>query len=66
MGPCSRRPSSVWTARRERISSRLSHLQLPPLPADANADVLVVDATVAFNYPVTGMLDRFGRLPCRR
>jgi TonB C terminal len=53
-------------ALRDRISSMLSQMKLPPLPADANADVLVVDATVAFNYPGTGMLDHFGRLPRNR
>jgi hypothetical protein len=47
---------------RDRITSMMSQIKLPPLPADSNADVLVVDATVAFNYPGTGMLDRFGRL----
>jgi Gram-negative bacterial TonB protein C-terminal len=49
-------------ALRDQITSTLSRLQFPPLPADANADVLVIDATVATNYPGTGMLDRFGRL----
>ena len=46
----------------DRITSMLSQMKFPPLPADSNADVLVVDATVAFNYPGAGMLDRFGRL----
>ena len=46
----------------ERIMSMISQMQFPPLPADAHADVLVIDATVAFNYPGAGMLDRFGRL----
>jgi hypothetical protein len=41
-------------------------MQFPPLPADTNADVLVVDATVAFDYPGPGMLDHFGRLPRSR
>jgi len=49
-------------ALREQLSSLLSQVKLPPLPADANADVLVVDSTVAFNYPGNGMLDHFGRL----
>jgi hypothetical protein len=49
-------------ARREQLRSLLSQVKLPPLPADANADVLVVDATVATNYPGPNMLDRFGRL----
>ena len=46
----------------ERISSRLSPMTCPPLPAAANADVLVVDATVAFDYPAPGRLDHLGRL----
>ena len=49
-------------ALRDRITSMLSQMQFPPLPADAKADVLVVDATVATNYPGNGMLDHFGRL----
>jgi Gram-negative bacterial TonB protein C-terminal len=49
-------------ALRDQITSMMSQVKFPPLPADAKADVLVVDATVAFNYPGTGMLDRFGRL----
>jgi hypothetical protein len=53
-------------ALREQISSMLSQMKFPPLPADANADVLVVDATVAFDYPGPVMLDRFGRLPNSR
>jgi hypothetical protein len=53
-------------ARREQLSSQLSQVRLPPLPADANADVLVVDATVATAYPGNGMLDHVGRLSHRR
>src|SRR6266850_6343997 len=53
-------------ALRDRISSLLNQMQFPPLPAEANADVLVVDATVATNYPGPNMLDRFGRLPRSR
>jgi TonB-like protein len=49
-------------ALRDQITSMMSQMKFAPLPADAKADVLVVDATVAFNYPGTGMLDRFGRL----
>jgi hypothetical protein len=49
-------------ALREQITSMLSQMKFPPLPADAKADVLVVDATVATNYPGPNMLDRFGRL----
>jgi TonB family protein len=40
---------------------------LPPLPPDANADVLVLTSTVVFDYPGRGMFDRFGNLtPSRR
>jgi hypothetical protein len=53
-------------ALREQLSSRLSQVTWPPLPAAAHADVLVVDATVATNYPGTGMLDHVGRLSHRR
>jgi hypothetical protein len=53
-------------ALRDRISSMLSQMKFPPLPADANADVLVVDATVAFDYPGPGMLDHLGRLARNR
>ena len=49
-------------ALREQFSAMLSQMKFAPLPANANADVLVVDATVASNYPGPGMLDRFGRL----
>jgi hypothetical protein len=53
-------------ALREQISSMLRQMKFPPLPANANADVLVVDATVAFDYPGPGMLDHFGQLPRSR
>lgn len=33
---------------------------LPPLPPDANADVLVLTSTVVFNYPGRDMFDRLG------
>jgi TonB family protein len=33
---------------------------LPPLPPDANADVLVLTSTVVFNYPGREMYDRLG------
>ena len=33
---------------------------LPPLPPDANADVLVLTSTVVFNYPGREMFDRLG------
>jgi hypothetical protein len=51
---------------RNQIMSMASQLKLPPLPADARAEELVVDTTVAFNYPGRDMLDRFGRVPERR
>jgi hypothetical protein len=46
---------------RNQIMSMASQLKLPPLPAEARADVLVVDTTVAFNYPGRDLMDRFGR-----
>jgi len=49
-------------ALRDRITALLSQMHFPPLPAEAHADVLVVDTTMAFNYPGNGMLDHFGRL----
>ncbi len=33
---------------------------LPPLPPDANADVLELTSTVVFNYPGREMFDRYG------
>lgn len=33
---------------------------LPPLPASANVDVLVLTSTVVFNYPGRDMFDRYG------
>ena len=53
-------------ALRDRTSSMLSQMKFPPLPAAANADVLVVDATVAFDYPGPGMMDHLGRLHSSR
>jgi hypothetical protein len=44
----------------------ISQMKFPPLPADANADTLAVDATVAFDYPGPGMLDHLGRLRSSR
>jgi hypothetical protein len=46
---------------RNQIMSMASQLKLPPLPADTRAQELVVDATVAFNYPGRDLLDRYGR-----
>jgi hypothetical protein len=47
---------------RNQIMSLASQLRLPPLPADIRADELVVDTTLAFNYPGNDVMDRFGRL----
>jgi hypothetical protein len=52
-------------ALRDQITSTVSQLKFPPLPADVNADVLVVDTTLAFNYPGLDLMDRFSRLPQR-
>jgi outer membrane biosynthesis protein TonB len=46
---------------RNQITSMVTQLKLPPLPPAANADTLVVDSTLAFNYPGGDLLDRFGR-----
>jgi hypothetical protein len=49
-------------ALRDQIASMVSQMgKLPPLPADANADTLVVDTTVAFNYPSGELFDRHGQ-----
>ena len=50
------------SALHDQITSRISQMKFPPLPADVHADALDVDATVAFNYPGAGMLDHLGRL----
>lgn len=48
-------------ALRDQITSMLNQMgKLPPLPAGANADVLVMDTTVAFNYPSTELFDHLG------
>jgi TonB family protein len=39
---------------------------LPPLPPDANADVLDLTSTVVFNYPGREMFDRYGRRTSNR
>jgi TonB family protein len=39
---------------------------LPPLPPDANADVLVLTSAVVFNYPGRDMFDRRGESPSSR
>jgi Gram-negative bacterial TonB protein C-terminal len=51
---------------RNQITSLASQLKLPPLPAETRAQELVVDTTVAFNYPGRDLLDRYGRVPERR
>jgi outer membrane biosynthesis protein TonB len=51
---------------RDQIMSTVSQLKFPPLPADARAQELVVDAIVTFNYPGSDLLDRYGRVPERR
>ena len=48
-------------ALRNQIMSMLSQMKFLPLPANANVDVLVVDATVAFNYPGSDLMDRMGQ-----
>ena len=50
---------------RQQITSMASQLRLPPLPADMRADALVVDTTLAFDYPGNEVMDRFGRLSGR-
>jgi TonB family protein len=39
---------------------------LPPLPSEANADVLVLTSTVVFNYPGRDMYDRYGERAARQ
>jgi hypothetical protein len=46
---------------RDQIMAMAGQLKLPPLPAETRAEELVVDTTVAFNYPGSDLLDRFGR-----
>jgi hypothetical protein len=50
---------------RQQIIALASQLKLPPLPTDMRADELVVDTGVAFNYPGSDVMDRFGRLSTR-
>jgi len=50
---------------RNQIMSMASQLRLPPLPADMRVDELVVDTTLAFNYPGSEVMDHFGRLSDR-
>jgi hypothetical protein len=46
---------------RNQLMAMASQLKLPPLPAETRAEELVVDTTVAFNYPGRDLLDRLGR-----
>ena len=39
---------------------------LPPLPPNANVDVLVLTSTVMFNYPGRDMFDRYGERAAMR
>jgi hypothetical protein len=50
---------------RNQLMSMASQLRLPPLPADMRADELVVDTTLALDYPGNEIMDRFGRLSTR-
>jgi hypothetical protein len=47
---------------RDQITSMISQIKFPPLPGDVHADTLVINATVAFDYPGPGMMDHLGRL----
>ena len=48
-------------ALRDEVLAMVKVLEsLPPLPPDANADVLVLTSTVVFNYPGPDMFDRRG------
>jgi TonB family protein len=50
------------SALRDQVRPLVNQLSpLPPLPG--NTDTLVVDTTVAFDYPGENILDRFGYLP---
>jgi TonB family protein len=48
------------TLREEVLGMVRSLGPLPPLPPDANADVLVLTSTVVFNYPGRELFDRYG------
>jgi hypothetical protein len=48
-------------ALRTQLMSMVSQMQLPPLPT-GTVDALVVDSIVAFNYPGSDTMDRFGRI----
>jgi outer membrane biosynthesis protein TonB len=51
---------------RNQIMSMANQLKLPPLPTDTRAEELVVDTTLAFNYPGSDVMDRFGERSERR
>jgi hypothetical protein len=46
---------------RTQLMSMASQMQLLPLPA-GTVDAFVVDTIVAFNYPGSDTVDRFGRI----
>jgi TonB family protein len=49
-------------ALRDEVMTMVKSIEpLPPLPPDANADVLVLTSPVVFNYPGREMFDRYGR-----
>jgi TonB family protein len=46
---------------RDEVTELVKSIEpLPPLPPDANADVLVLTSPVVFNYPGREMFDRYG------
>jgi TonB family protein len=50
-------------ALRDQVTTVVNRVgKLPPLPADADADVLIMAVTLAFNYPGSELFDRFGQL----
>jgi hypothetical protein len=46
---------------RSQLIAMVNEMKLPPLPLASGADELVLDTVVAFNYPGSETLDRFGR-----
>jgi hypothetical protein len=53
-------------ALRDQITSMARQMKLPPLPATTTVNELVVDSTVAFDYPGSNMMDHFSRVPRSR
>ena len=47
---------------RTQLMTIVSQMNLPPLPMGTTVDALVVDTTLAFNYPGDDIIDRFGRI----